>query len=336
MMFDLAAIYFGVFLGVFPLTMMKIIRQTRKIIAQSRTYHNLYLYMIWIEALVNFIFAVVTYLYLTHIIPGSLSFYIGTVVLWATQTQLLSQIIANRVALIMVNKRKALWMKLVLLAITGAVNFAVCVIWTSAYKYGSTPEQKHINVIFEKTEKAFFLVVDLGLNWIFLYFVRYRLISHGLSKYWQLFNFNIALVVLSTGLDAALLGMLSMENPYLYVQFAPVVYIIKLHIELTMAALIAKIVKKTVTNTRGLYAHQPGRNPGKAYAQVSEPSERGENRSSTGTQSATTLGHDVEIQKGEYVADMPLNGYSGKIAIMKTVTTTISSAGHARDHQMDV
>lgn len=121
-----------------------------------------------------------------------------------------------------------------------------------------------------------------------------------------------------------------------YVQFAPVVYIIKLHIELTMAALIAKIVKKTVTNTRGLYAHQPGRNPGKAYAQVSEPSERGENRSSTGTQSATTLGHDVEIQKGEYVADMPLNGYSGKIAIMKTVTTTISSAGHARDHQMDV
>lgn len=115
----------------------------------------------------------------------------------------------------MVNKRKALWMKLVLLAITGAVNFAVCVIWTSAYKYGSTPEQKHINVIFEKTEKTFFLVVDLGLNWIFLYFVRYRLISHGLSKYWQLFNFNIALVVLSTGLDAALLGMLSMENPYL-------------------------------------------------------------------------------------------------------------------------
>lgn len=78
MMFDLAAIYFGVFLGVFPLTMMKIIRQTRKIIAQSRTYHNLYLYMIWIEALVNFIFAVVTYLYLTQIIPGSLSFYIGT------------------------------------------------------------------------------------------------------------------------------------------------------------------------------------------------------------------------------------------------------------------
>lgn len=75
---DLSSVYFGVFLGVFPLTLMKVIQQTRKIVAQSRTFHNSYLYMIWVEAVVNFIFAIVTYLYLIKVIPGSLGFYLGT------------------------------------------------------------------------------------------------------------------------------------------------------------------------------------------------------------------------------------------------------------------
>lgn len=135
--------------------------------------------------------------------------------LWAIQTQLLSQIIANRVALIMVNKRKAKWLKLGLVAAIACVNIAVYVIWPTAYRADATPAQKHLNDIFERTEKAFFLVVDLGLNLTFLYLVRFRLIAHGLSKYWQLFRFNVAIALLSTAMDAALLGMLSLPNPYL-------------------------------------------------------------------------------------------------------------------------
>lgn len=79
-MIDLAAIYFGIFLGVFPLTLVKIARQTRKIIAQSqsRSWQNAYLYMIWIEALVNFVFALVTFLYLTDVIHGNPALYYGT------------------------------------------------------------------------------------------------------------------------------------------------------------------------------------------------------------------------------------------------------------------
>lgn len=79
-MIDLAAIYFGIFIGVFPLTLVKIVRQSRKIISQahSRSYQNAYLYMIWIEAIVNFVFAIVTYLYLTEVIPGSTGLYFGT------------------------------------------------------------------------------------------------------------------------------------------------------------------------------------------------------------------------------------------------------------------
>ncbi|KAG5984590.1 hypothetical protein E4U55_004141 [Claviceps digitariae] len=341
-MIDLAAIYFGIFLGVFPLTLVKIARQTRKIIAQSRTVQNAYLYMIWIEALVNFVFALVTYLYLTNIIPGSPPLYFGTVGLWAIQTQLLSQIIANRVGLIMVNKRKSQWLKWGLFGLIGCVNIGVCAIWPAAYEVNATEEQKHLNDIFEKVEKTFFLLVDLGLNLIFLYLVRFRLISHGLSKYWLLFKFNCVLVCLSTGMDAALLGMLSLPDPYLYVQFAPVVYIVKLHVELTMASLIAKIVRKSVTNAHPhpVYANQSNRNQGKHYAQVIEASRyAGGTQRSTGTGSATcneTFGNDVEIQKTDSSSDIPLTYYAGKIGIVKTVTTTVSSADPVREHKGSV
>lgn len=141
------------------------------------------------------------------------------VTLWAIQTQLLSQIIANRVSLIMVSKRKAKWLKICLVCGIGCVNIAVYVIWTSAYLPDATPAQKHLNDIFEKAEKSFFLVVDLGLNLCFLYLVRFRLISGGLNKYWPLFNLNAALVCVATAMDAALLGMLSLPNPYLLVFF---------------------------------------------------------------------------------------------------------------------
>lgn len=67
---DLASIYFGLFLGLFVFTLVKIIGQTRKILQRSRAFRNAYLYMIWTEATVNFIFAIVTYLFLNGIIPG--------------------------------------------------------------------------------------------------------------------------------------------------------------------------------------------------------------------------------------------------------------------------
>ena len=80
---------------------------------------------------------------------------------------------------------------------------------------GATPAQVHHNIIFEKVEKIFFLIIDLGLNLYFLYLVRYRLIEDGLGKYWRLFNFNAGMVGISTTMDILLLGFLSLPNPYL-------------------------------------------------------------------------------------------------------------------------
>jgi hypothetical protein len=106
-------------------------------------------------------------------------------------------------------------LKLGLMIIIGSVNVAVCYIWTVAHLDGATPTQKNVNMVFEKAEKSFFLVIDLALNLYFLYLVRYQLIANGLGKYWRLFNFNTSMVFISTSMDILLLGFLSLPDPYL-------------------------------------------------------------------------------------------------------------------------
>jgi hypothetical protein len=67
---DLAAIYFGMFLGVFVFTFAKVVQQTHSIWGRTNSFANPYLYMIWTETVVNLIFALITFLYLNGIIPG--------------------------------------------------------------------------------------------------------------------------------------------------------------------------------------------------------------------------------------------------------------------------
>jgi len=67
---DLASIYFGLFFGIFVFTIAKIVKQTRTIWRRTRSIVNPYLWMIWVEAIVNLVFAIITYLFLNGIIPG--------------------------------------------------------------------------------------------------------------------------------------------------------------------------------------------------------------------------------------------------------------------------
>jgi hypothetical protein len=89
--------------------------------------------------------------------------------------------------------------------------------WVTAHLDSATPEQIRLNFVFEKIEKSFFLVVDLALNLYFLYLVKSRLISAGLTKYWRLFNVNVGMVVICLVLDALLLGFLSLSDPFMSV-----------------------------------------------------------------------------------------------------------------------
>lgn len=75
---DLPTLYFGAFLGVFPFALAKVCNQTDKILGQRRSTQNMYLYMIWTEAIVNLVFSVTTILYLKGVIHDSFSYFFGT------------------------------------------------------------------------------------------------------------------------------------------------------------------------------------------------------------------------------------------------------------------
>ncbi|PVH90577.1 hypothetical protein DM02DRAFT_505914, partial [Periconia macrospinosa] len=252
---EIFSIFFGIFLGLLVPTSTKATQQTWSICRRTRSIMNVYVCMVWLEIVVNLVFAVTTYLYLNGLIKSSFAYYFGAVTLWALQTQILPQIIINRISLIMVDRRKARLLKWVFFILIGAVNISVYVIWISAHM-GKSKTWVTVNLIWERIEKAFFLIIDLGLNLYFLYLVRFRLIANGLTKYMRLYHYNVAIVFVSTSMDILLLGLLSLPNPYDYVQFAPVAYIIKLHIELNMAVLISKVVRSSSDRSGDWYSHE--------------------------------------------------------------------------------
>lgn len=136
--------------------------------------------------------------------------------LWAAITQLLLQIVANRVGLIMVNKRKSKLIKWGLFVFIALVNISVYCIWIPGLMQVS-PAWVRLNFIYERVEKTIFLMVDLVLNIYFLHLVRSDLISKGLKKYWPLFKFTVGMVFVSTSMDILLLGLQSLPNTYEYV-----------------------------------------------------------------------------------------------------------------------
>ncbi|KAL4924117.1 uncharacterized protein BDV17DRAFT_275448 [Aspergillus undulatus] len=259
---DVSVFFFGLFLGIFIFTMECVVRQTVQIWKRTHTFIQAYLWMIWLESLVNLLFASTTRMHLDGVIGPSLAYYISAVLLWAMQTQLLSQIIANQIALIMVSRRRSLQLRWGLFIAIAIINLTVAFIWIPAHLDSASSFQRRLNIIFEHAEKSFFLVVDLSLNLYFLYLVRYRLIADGLSKYWTLYRFNIVFVVISTIMDALLLGLLSLPNQFAYVQFAPVTYTVKLYLELKMAQLISKVVRRNMnrvdeSSSQHRFSHHP-------------------------------------------------------------------------------
>ncbi|KAK4064253.1 uncharacterized protein Triagg1_9049 [Trichoderma aggressivum f. europaeum] len=61
--------------------------------------------------------------------------------------------------------------------------------------------------------------------------------QHGLSKYAPLVSFNAKLMVVSILMDAMLIGLISLPNQVVYIQFHPVTYMVKLNIEMSITKL---------------------------------------------------------------------------------------------------
>ncbi|KAK8044259.1 hypothetical protein PG993_004283 [Apiospora rasikravindrae] len=227
---ELCSIIWGASLCSAVFTAAKASHQTWTVCRRKKRV-NAYIVMVWAEWISSVTISIVCWLFLKgNISPRSM--------------QCILQIILNRVSILTLDRCRARQLQLATFAAITMINISVFCIWIPAqlqisYRY------THLNDVWDRTEKAVFAAIDAGLNAYFLWVVRTKLIANGLTKYWALFRYNIAMVCVSISLDLILIGSMSLPSGLIYIQFHPLTYLIKLHIELNLAELIAKVVQAT-------------------------------------------------------------------------------------------
>ncbi|KAK4145943.1 uncharacterized protein C8A04DRAFT_10092 [Dichotomopilus funicola] len=135
-------------------------------------------------------------------------------------------------------------LKLGLLILIGLVNISVFCIWIPA-RLQINDTYMRINYVWDRIEKAIFAAIDFCMNAYFMWLVKSKLVSNGLTQYNRLYKYNLAMVTLSISLDVLLIGLMSLKDDAVYVQVHPLMYLVKLNIEMNMAELIAKVVRRS-------------------------------------------------------------------------------------------
>ncbi|KAF3343667.1 hypothetical protein VD0002_g9779 [Verticillium dahliae] len=238
---NIASLLWGFTLGLGVWTGTKAIQQT--MVTLKRIHRvNAYIALIWAQWISNMIMGIISWIFLRGWFGPSFEFFFFVLVLWVFQVQCLMQIIINRIALLMHVPAHATRLKWGVFLVLLVINISVFCVWIPA-RLQISEGIIHANDIWDRIEKGLFLVIDLGLNLTFIYLVRSRLIAYGLTKYTVLFRFNLAMICISISLDILIIGLMSLPNTFVYGQSHPLTYLAKLHIELNMAQLIAKIVK---------------------------------------------------------------------------------------------
>ncbi|CRK18261.1 hypothetical protein BN1723_006753 [Verticillium longisporum] len=212
---NIASILWGFTLGLGVWTGTKAIQQTMATLNRIHRV-NAYIALIWAEWISCMIFGIIAWIFLRGWFGPSFEFFFflphATRLKWGVFLVLL------------------------------AINISVFCVWIPA-RLQISEGIIHANNIWDRIEKGIFLIIDLGLNLTFIYLVRSRLIASGLTKYTVLFRFNLAMICISMSLDIMIIGLMSLPNTLIYGQSHPLAYLAKLHIEMNMAQLIAKIVK---------------------------------------------------------------------------------------------
>ncbi|CZS98729.1 uncharacterized protein RCO7_06419 [Rhynchosporium graminicola] len=253
----IASIAWGFTLGFGFLTTWTAFKQTTEVAKRygfSRV-HSPYIIMIWLEILVCLIFSVICWLHLNGNIPPSFAFFFVILTTWALQVQFLLQIIINRVALLLPDQVKALTIKIGIAVLITAINVSVYCIWIPA-RLQISERYIRINEVWDRCEKGMYLIADGALNFYFIHIVKTRLVREGLVKYDRLVKFNQGIVVISLAMDCMILSMMSLNNSFVYMQFHPVAYMVKLNIEMSMADMIARIASDTNNNIDSMGNHQ--------------------------------------------------------------------------------
>ncbi|XWX01598.1 hypothetical protein V2A60_009626 [Cordyceps javanica] len=254
----IASLTWGITLGIGWLTTWKAMKQTIGVYKRHGlgVFLNAYVWMIWLEILVCLAFGIVCFIYLLGIIPPSFAFYFCILTLWALQVQFLLQIIINRCALLLTSKKHAQRVKIGVAVLITAINVSVYCIWVPA-RLQVSELYIHINEYWDRAEKIIYLVVDAVLNVYFIRVVQHNLVEHGLAKYRNLVRFNMFIIGFSLSMDVLIISMMSLKNTFVYMQFHPLAYIVKLNIEMSMAGLIARIAKSRnpMGHSEGMLSH---------------------------------------------------------------------------------
>ncbi|KAI0596903.1 hypothetical protein F4775DRAFT_562369 [Biscogniauxia sp. FL1348] len=239
---NICSIIWGFSLCCSVFTCTKAAQQTWLCHRRGKLPFNAYIIMVWAEWTSSLVISIVSWMLLKGYIPPGFWIYFAILCLWTVQVHCILQIIINRVGLLVMRKSRVRMLKMVVFLIIAAINVLVFCIWLPA-RLQLSRTYVHANEIWDRIEKAIFATVDMSLNVYFIYTVRTKLVAGGLTKYYSVFRFNLAMIFLSVSMDVILIGTMSMRSGLVYIQFHPLVYLVKLHIELNMASLIAKIVK---------------------------------------------------------------------------------------------
>ncbi|KAK5633803.1 hypothetical protein RRF57_009517 [Xylaria bambusicola] len=272
---NIASVVWGISLAVALFSASKASRQSWKVWRRIRG-TNTYIVLVWVEWVSSVIMSVVTWAFLYGTIPSSFQIFFVIVTLWSLQVQCIIQIIINRLSFLTRNKKKVNWMRWSAALLLTCINISVYTIWIPA-RLQISETYIHINEIWDRTEKGIFLALDAGLN----IYSSTLLIANGLEKYYRLYRFNIMMIAFSISLDvsvllilhvhqAVLIGVMSLANGFIYLQFHPFVYLFKLHIELNVTELLGKIVSLDEGNS-----DPSASNGGTARKSRLEPSDAG-------------------------------------------------------------
>ncbi|KAK0438486.1 hypothetical protein EV421DRAFT_1906733 [Armillaria borealis] len=258
---NLGSIVFGFFLGFSIQVVWRAALETKR---ASRV--SAYIIMIWLEILANTTYAVILYrilvigkcsyalsrkviawCYLQKFINPSIGFFLACIICWIVQVLCLMLIIVNRLCILIQQPSQRLTLKLVVIGVVSVVSISTSCVWI--------PAQLQINSSYmgldkwwDKFEKAIYLLLDLALNILFIRMVKGRLVDHGLKKYDRVMRFNQRIIIVSIGMDILLMSATTLKNPFVYTQFHPVTYIVKLQIEMSMSCLLIKVAHSTGIN----------------------------------------------------------------------------------------
>ncbi|KAF2994502.1 hypothetical protein E8E13_002454 [Curvularia kusanoi] len=201
---------------------------------------SVYVWMIWLELVISFIMGLECFLHLLKYIRPSFAFYFTILFWWCIQVQLLLQIIINRIRVIVPDRKRSRQIMIATAVFVTAINISVFNIWIPA-RLQISHTYHVVNEYWDRVEKFLYLFVDAALNWYFLKTVKANLISNGLTKYNRLVRFNQRIVIISLLMDVMIIAAMSIPNSFVYIQFHPLAYLVKLNIEMTMANLIKRI-----------------------------------------------------------------------------------------------